>query len=345
MRNKGMTFCTFVLVVGLVVGLTLATPASAKKINWRLQCAYAAADIEYIVLKPFLAKFHERAKGRMEIKTFTGGTIVPEDQQLTACGKGVIEISHASGGYWRGMIPVGDVEFGLPYLYSGDLEKVTNLIYKYKDGAIIKTLREAYAKFGVYHLGVHTVGPTYFLMSTKPIRSIADYKGKKIRISGSYMDMVKLLGASPTWLPGGEIYMALKLGTIDAAGWSAEAIRGYKWYEVAKYLILPTMNDHIFSQFLINTKAWKALPDDLKKIFEDTYHEVYIPTLYGEYMKEWDLVYAEQEKMGLEICRLPDADVAKIKKIAVDTIWKKAAAKDAYSAKVLQLIKDYYGIK
>lgn len=317
----------------------------AETFTWRLQCAYGEADIEYIALEPWVEAIKERTNGRLIINTFPGGTIVPEDQQLEAVARGAIDVSHAMGGYWRGTVPVGDIDLGLPGQYPGfrSLDLVMNMLYEFEDGRLSEIFREAYREqAGVYYLGSHSYHGYPVIISTVPIQSIDDLRGLIIRVTGAYADLFEELGASTTFVPGGEMYTELQLGTIDAATWSIEGFLGYSWYEVAPYLMSPTISDHNCSNMLINPDSWEALPDDIKAIVEETYHEVFMPTLFQIYEDEWDRVVEKQEELGYEIVQIPEETIEEIKTIAREKIWPKIANKDEYTRQAMDLIERWY---
>jgi TRAP-type mannitol/chloroaromatic compound transport system substrate-binding protein len=318
-----------------------STPAPGEEITWRHQCAYGQEDVEYQTLEPFFNALSVATNGKFTIKPFPGETIVPSEELLSATAEGVVEVCHASGGYWEGIVDIGSIESGLPAAYRGTLDEWLDLVYGTQ---LIEIYREAYAEQGVFLLGEHSVGGYPEVCSRVPIRRLSDYEGLKIRAWGGFADVFDAAGASVTWLPGAEIYMALKLGTIDAATWSAEGLIGYKWYEAAPYLIMPTMVDHLCSHLAINMQAWEALPDEYKDIYEGLYHEVYIPQLIANYDVEWKKIWDLEEALGYEVIYLPDESVEEIQRLAVEVVWTKEAAKSARCKQVIDTIKTYYGI-
>jgi TRAP-type mannitol/chloroaromatic compound transport system substrate-binding protein len=111
-----------------------------------------------------------------------------------------------------------------------------------------------------------------FLHSRKPVKTMADLKGLKLRTAGAWIEMSKDLGASPVTTPGGEIYPALERGVIDATEW------GTLWenispgfYKVAKYLIIPGVHQPTAPfELCINKGVWDKLSGDDKKLIELT---------------------------------------------------------------------------
>lgn len=355
MKKKGLlalVVSSVLVLVLAVLSLTVAcapgpttpspgTPAPGEVISWRHQCAYGQEDVEYQTLTPFYSALSVATGGKFTITTFPGESIIPTEELLSAVAQGVVEIGHASGGYWEGIVDVGSIESGLPAAYRGPLDEWLDLVYNTE---LINLYREAYAEQGVFLIGEHSVGGYPCVISGVPIRKLSDYDGVVIRSWGGPADVFAAAGAAVTFVPGAEIYMALKLGTIDAACWSAEGLIGYKWYEVAHYFIMPPMMDHLCSHLFVNMEAWEELPDEYKEIYEGLYHEVYIPQLIANYDVEWKKVYDFEEVLGYEIIDLPDEDVKEIQRIAMEVVWVKEAAKSARNQKCLDIIKAYYGI-
>jgi TRAP-type mannitol/chloroaromatic compound transport system substrate-binding protein len=325
---------------------TPTTPAAGEKIAWRHQCAYTADDMEYIALTNLYTAVSVATGGKFVVETFPAETVVPTDELLSAVAEGVVEVGHAAGGYWKGIVPVANIEQGLPAQYTGTLEQWHELQYDYApNGRTLEDIyREAYAKVGVFHFGGHSYDGYPCVFSTVPIRTLSDYQGIIVRVSGAPGDVFAALGASVTWLPGAELYMALKLGTIDVACWSVEGMIGYKWFEIAHYVILPPMSTHSTSQFLINPDAWDKLPTEYQEIYETAYHEIYIPQLYALYQNEWNKLSQMAEPLGYELITLPDADVKEMTRVAMEVVWPAEEAKAPECKEATDIIKSYYGM-
>jgi TRAP-type C4-dicarboxylate transport system substrate-binding protein len=303
------------LLTALVLTLTFARDQGhAQTFKWRAQSAFARGDFSADLLPSFAEEVKEKSHGRLVISTFYAGDLVPTEDTLKAASRGMIEIAQSCGALWQGVEPILGMEAGVPFGYKGTLKEIEALIEK---TGLYAQFEEAYARQNCHLLGIHTYGPYPALVSNKPIRKVEDFKGLKVRAILSVADLLKHLGASPGYIPGGEIYMALKLGTFDAATYSIDAIRGFKWYEVMKYLILPYWIDYYFGDIVVNKEAWKQLPQDLQEILKE----------------------------GYEVITLPDADVEKIRRVAIEKIWPDVAKRGPENAKAIEAIKKYLGIQ
>jgi len=103
------TFAVFLMVV------CLTTPADAKVYRWKIQSGYPHGDLSFELLKDFVAAAEKGSNGQLKISVFADPEIVPLEQLFDATKKGTLDMLHAAGAFWGGIIPVGEIEFGIPY--------------------------------------------------------------------------------------------------------------------------------------------------------------------------------------------------------------------------------------
>jgi TRAP-type C4-dicarboxylate transport system substrate-binding protein len=295
------------------------------------------------LLKDFAESASKRSNGQIKISVFADPELVPAEQLFEATQKGTLDMLHAVAAMWAGVVPVGEVEFGLPYAYNipGDKDIVESgaMVRKFfLETGFADLLREEYGKQGLYWLDMHSYGKI-FTLSTKPIISCEDMQGKKFRVEGSWAKYYDMLGARGTYISGMEAYMGLKLGTIDASQWDVSAITGLNWHEVAPYWLIGGQNDVVPGNILVNKKAWDGLSEDLKKALADAAEDYYHKLLqvYVEEMKKVDdLVKAGKVKLS----RLDDACERKHAEAAYK-LWDEIGSRDAAAAQGIQMIKEW----
>ncbi len=331
----------FLTISAFLVTIFAAGLCSAKTYRWRAQSAFSRGDFSAELLPEFAAEVKKLSNGRLLIQTLFAGDLVPSDDTFKATSQGIIEMSQTCGVLWSGEEPILGLEFGLPFGFKGSLEDVENLI---KETGLYKLWAKAYDRKNVHLLGIHTYGPYPAIASNKPVRSLNDFKGLKVRAILEIADLMKELGASPVYVPGGEIYMSLKLGVFDAATYSIDAIRGFKLNEVIKYYILPYWSDWYFGDVIINNDAWNELPDDLKQVLVKAMAK-YGKLVEKAYVDELKIIINQADKLGYEVIKLPKEDVAKIRQIAIDKIWPAYAKKCPDCAVAIEAIKKYHGVK
>lgn len=172
---------------------------------------------------------------------------------------------------------------------------------------------------GVKLLGVFTHGPGQMYNTKRPINSMADLRGMKIRTGGGIAEaMATLLGASPFVKPAPESYELLKSGVADGTFFPAESVITFKLETVVKHatLIPGGFYNSAFS-FFMNQNAW----DKISKRDQDI-----IETLSGEYIarragKSWD----NADRLGNEILRKSGVSIIEASPVLINEIQAAAA--------------------
>jgi TRAP-type C4-dicarboxylate transport system substrate-binding protein len=338
----GTVFFAAIFAFTLIFG-SLSSEAAEKVYRMKIQSAYPRGDLSMELLKEFAASADKRSNGRIKIQVFADPELVPGEQLFEATKKGTLTMLHAVAAMWGGIVPVGEVEFGLPYAYNlpgePDVYQAGKQIRElFMNTGLVDLLRKEYAKQGLYWLDVHSYGPL-FTLSTKKITTCNDMKGLKFRVEGSWADYYNALGARGTNISGMEAYMGLKLGTIDASQWDVSAVTGLNWHEVAPYRILGGQNDVVPGHILVNMEAWNSLPDDLKKALADA-AEQYFHDLNKIYESELKKV-AELVKAGKVINSPIDAACDQAHEQAALQLWEQIGQRDAAAAQAIGIIKDW----
>lgn len=343
-RKLTILFVLFLFCAFFTIG---SSSAGEKKYRWKLQSGYPHGDLSFELLKGFAADVKKFSDGKLTISVFADAEIVPLEQLFESTQRGVVDILHCMGAFWGGIVPVGEIEFGIPFAYTIDeadtfdakAEIIRNFYY---EKGFVDLLRQEYSKHGLHWLDMHTYGGP-FVLSTKPLNSYDDWKGVKIRDEGIYTQFHNMIGARGTYVSGGEAYMALKLGTLDAAQWDISAISGLKWNEVAPYWVKAGDNDHVIGHMLINDKSWKALPADLQEALQKAAKNYWSATVkgYGEEFKNAEDMVANG---SLKESKVSPEAIAKHKDIAYK-IWDEVAKRDEASAKAIKMIKEWRGVK
>jgi TRAP-type C4-dicarboxylate transport system substrate-binding protein len=318
-------------------------PAEGKVIKWRMASTFGPGDFSADLLPVFANAVKEKSKGRLEITTFYGDEVVPFMETWPSVEKGILDAAQTCGAFWSSTEPTLLLEAGLPFSFRGSYKDVRKIV---DDMGLTDTWRAAYARHNIELIDIHCYGPYAILCSNKPIRKLDDFKGVKIRAIMWWGDLYRMLGASTGFVPGSEVYMALKMKTYDAAVYSIDAIRGMKWQEVMDYLILPWWVDWYWGDIIVNKKTWDSLPDDLKKAVKDAAKE-YADANLKKYTEEIDIVTnpAKAKELGYEVITLPAADVDKIRDMTISQIWPEIGSISPELGPFLDKFKQYWGSK
>ena len=236
---------------------------SKEEFRWKMVMPWSKGLLFYDFAQHFADSVALASGGRLEIKLFSAGELVGAMESFDAVSKGSAEIGHDWPGYWKGknenFVSFASVPFGL------DAEGYN--IWLYERGGL-EQMQELYGRYNLMVFPCGNGGQEMGLFSNKRATKLADFKGMRLRTPGWFMDIMNSLGASVSPLPGGEVYLALERGVIDAAEFSTPAINYPMGFdEITKYVIEPGVHQpSVQTSVFINKDAWDELPDDLKWI-------------------------------------------------------------------------------
>jgi len=340
MKNKqlvslllGMFYVVFTTLIFTTVYSGTAE-AGSKVFRWRAQHFLPSQMEGYKEFVRWCDKVKKASDGRLVIKPFPPGAAVPGAEQWEAVRKGVIEMGLSYGAYWVGKTPVAGFSVGVPFT----LRDIQDQYVLYQRLGLEDLVRSNYAKQNIYFLR-HLPCLDTVMSSKKPITSVADLKGLKVRATGLIGEMLAAAGATVTYFPGPEIYGALEKGIIDAAVYGPIATQ-YElgFHEVTKYIAMPPMASE-GDEAIINMDAWNKLPDDLKILLELSIAE-HGERLAAIYRHESEKALEAFAKKGVKVSVMPESERLKLTALG----WKvvdKYAAKDPDFAKGAEVLKNY----
>lgn len=331
MKAKRLMQALWMVPLLMVLVVPSLSQAADDVIKWRMQVLWDSGTLPFKIEEQFAARVKELTGGRLEIKIFPPGSLVPTAEMLDALQAGLIDMMKQYEGYYIGKMPEVAFTSSLPCGFSDTWQFET---WFWQLGGV-DILREAYAKQGCYY-----IAPTIYgqepIHSKFPIRSLADLEGKKGRFVGLAGPVMQKLGASVTPLPTAEVYSALEKGVIDFAdrgGLAANYDAGL--YEVADYIILPGFHQPTTATcYVANMGAWKKLPADIQAIVETAAREASAELFQLHLVKGQEALGKFKEK-GCEVIYLPEDEVKKARQTAI-TVWEEYAAKNDTARKVYE---------
>ncbi|MGQ9507948.1 MAG: TRAP transporter substrate-binding protein [Thermodesulfobacteriota bacterium] len=322
----------------LVISLTFVSMAQAQ-IKWRMATGRT----------PALTPFHEgdvrfaemvnkMSGGRLTITVHPAGELMPAFEVFDAARKGTIEAAAAWSTYWTGKNTAFDLFCSVGFMMTAP--DYINWLY---EGGGLKLGQELYGKYGLMYFPMFITGPESGFRTNKPVRTLADFKGLKLRTGVlQTIWVMEQIGAKPVRIPGGEIYMALKLGTIDGAEFGAPSTDwGLKFQEITKYWVTPAGWHQVgcVSDFMINMDAWNKLSPDLKAIIENAA----MANMAWSYAKSnWDASAAVEnfKKAGIQESRLDQASQEKLEELCIKYMELEASKNPDY-AKIAKSMVEY----
>ena len=329
------------LVAGGAMALSVAAsmlPSMAQaadaEYNWRFSNLYGRGTAFGELYENLAKNIEQLSGGKIDVQVLYSGEGVGTEGLLGAVKSGLITMGAPFQSMHAGELPAGIVEIGLPG-GTADTDKLNDLFH---NQGWDKILTQAYGSQGMVWLEPYIQPPVY-IITKKPINSIEDFKGMKIRAPGAYGKFLRNLGASPVSLAWSEIYTSLATGVIDGSiGSNMIDHRDGNHVEVAKYMYrLPLAGAQVLP-IVVNRNAWKKLPEDLQAAVRKA-TEMHAKEQL-EMSKKWESeALTEMQAKGLQWSPEPnDADKAAWKK-AGEGLFDEYAAQDKYSKQLIEILK------
>jgi len=211
----------------------------------------------------FMAQIvEERSGGRHRLHVFHSRQLGEEKETIEQTRIGAIDLNRTNVAPLGSLVPVANV-LSLPFLFRS-FEHLHSVL----DQAVGQEILAQFQRHGFVGLTFYDSGARSMYNSVRPVRSLADMKGLRIRVQQSSLmsDMIKALGAEPVELPYGQVSTGLSTRLIDGAenNWPSYVTTGH--YRLAPYY---TLTEHTMSPevLVMSLPAWESLSDEDKAIF------------------------------------------------------------------------------
>ena len=213
----------------------------------------------------FARRVNEASGGRLRIKVFGAGEIVPAFEVFDAVSRGVAEAGHGASYYWKGKIPASVFYTAVPF---GMTAQEANGWLHYGGG--LELWRELYAPFGVIPFAGGSTGVQMAGWFNIRLNDRTDLDGLKMRIPGLAGEVFDAAGGSAVRIAGGEVYTSMQTGVIDAVEWVGPYNdRTLGLMEVGEYYYYPGWHEPgAMLETIVNADALAALPADLQAIVQ-----------------------------------------------------------------------------
>jgi len=272
----------------------------------------------------FVKNVDAASKGGIKI-TVSGPETVPAFEQLQPLASGAFHFLYTHGAYHFGTTPMLAVVESL----GGD-------VASRRASGVFDEIDKHYQKLGVKIIAFPmTPDGAYHIILRQPIGPSGDLAGRKVRGTPSYHGVFRLLNASPVGLPPAEIYTSLDKGVVEGTSWPVLGALGYRWYEVAKYMMRPAFGFSV-QPILINLNLWNRLGEAERRLLLDEGRKV-----EESWFKEAGRLAEEEEKAllgkGMSITQMGAAQRAKLRQAWGDGLWDASLANEKNRKDVEQL--------
>lgn len=328
------------LALTAILALT-AAPAVAD--NWTMTSTWPSS-LELIEIDKHWVELANSLidDDKLSIEFYEGGALVPAGEVFGAVESGTIQAGGDWPGYWAGR----DAAFS-PLSTTASLFNAVDYVNWIQEWGGAELYNEVYGKYGMVYLpyGV-TNNESGFRTVSKPIKTIADLNGLRLRLSGLEQGkLLEKLGGNQVSMAGGEIYQSLERGVIDGAEFSTPNVdysAGFQ--QVTKHWSTPGwhQSSSVFG-VMINKSAWDALDEETQARLKTAAEATMLWSLSFTEKRATE-AFAKFKEAGTEINRLDDEALAQIQKMANETIVE-VACENPLSAKVytsqLSYLQDY----
>jgi TRAP-type mannitol/chloroaromatic compound transport system substrate-binding protein len=316
----------------VAVALSASNAYAQKRVKWKMQSAFGST-LPHLGTSGvrFENDIKRLSDNKLQIKFFEPGALVPALECFDAAAKGSVESCWTTPGYHTGKLGAG-VSFLTAVPFGPQIGEF--LAWKWHGGG--NAIRdEKYAEFGLMAFDMFCIGPETSGWFKKPVNSLDELKGMKMRFFGLGARVMQKMGVSTQLLAGADIYPALEKGVIDATEFSMPDIdQNLGFYQIAKNNYYPGWHQQVScSELLMNRDAFNKLSDQYKAMIEIATKAQVIETYADTEAKNPAAMNNMLSKYGVTNRRWDDATLAKFEQ-AWREVVKEESAKDPFFKKL-----------
>lgn len=291
--------CSLVFIL-LFLG---STYASAEVVKLKFANFFPPMHRNSVLMGEYCKELNKKLAGKVEITYYTGGTLLTAPKIAGGVSSGIADIGLSNCAYSRGRFPVTEImELPLGFPSSWVATNVAIDVYnKFKP-----------KEWDSYHVLMFSTAPPNVLQTRdRPVTSLEQMRGLKIRGAGRIADTVKAIGGTPMPLEMADLYDALRRGVIDGNMGPAEQLKGWKVGEVQKYITGSWKIGSVFAFYVVmNKNKWNRLSPDVQKVITD-----YSKEFNQRWGVEWNQIDIEGidffKKQGGKVVEITDAESIK----------------------------------
>jgi len=268
----------------LVVLFAFSTYCAADVIKLKFANYFPPVHMNSVMMGKYCEELNKKLAGKVEVTQYTGSTLLSADKMAAGVATGIADMGLSNLSYTRGRFPVMEImELPLGFPSPWIASHVTNDFYnkfKPKDFDNYQVLMLSNSPVNV----IQTVG--------KPVKTLEDVKGLKLRGTGRLGDIVKALGGTPIPVSTPELYDSMKRGVVEGALLPLETMKGFKTGELIKYTTESWKIGSTYCFYVVmNKNKWNSLPADVKKA---------ILEFSKEFNERWDVEWNKIDIEGKE---------------------------------------------
>lgn len=229
-------------------------PAAAQTVTLRSADIHPDGYPTVEAVKYFGELVEKGTSGRIKVQVFHSAQLGQEKETIEQARFGVIDLNRINMGPFNNIVAETLIP-SLPFIFRD-----TAHMRKVMDGPIGEQILKSFESQGLVGLAFYDSGARSFYNSKRPIKTLADMKGMKVRViqSDLFLDLVNALGANATPMPPGEVYSALQTGVVDGAENNWPSYDSFRHFEVAKFY---SITEHSLSPevFVMSKRSFDKL--------------------------------------------------------------------------------------
>ncbi|MBR9866042.1 MAG: ABC transporter substrate-binding protein [Oceanospirillales bacterium] len=337
---KSIAFTTAAIAGGAMIASPQLMAAGQ---TWKIQSTWDAGTVGYSMFEEWCQGIEEKTGGELTFKAFPAKSVAADNNALfDSVRSGVLQGMNPFTLYWSGKIPAS--VFLSSYPAGPDQPAQWDTMF-YSLGMLEKT-REIYKKLGLFYVGPiqHDAN---IIHSKKPVNSLDDLNGMKIRLPGGMVaEVFQKFGVSSVSLPGSDIFPALEKGTIDAADYVGPAVNYELGFSQVTDNILfgPPGVMSVYQpvdlmDLTVNLRSWNKLTPKVQQIVEDevrNYSQRHYQTIQKRNIEAMEKFKAD----GSKVSRLSQEDMVRFRKAAIP-VWYKWANKNQDAREIFDIQLKY----
>jgi TRAP-type C4-dicarboxylate transport system substrate-binding protein len=279
----GRKVALLVFVVSFLF-LMVSSPYAAEVTKLKFANYFPPTHMNSVMMGKYCEELNKKLAGKVELTQYTGSTLLSAPKMAAGVAGGIADIGLSNLSYTRGRFAVMEImelPHGFPSAWiAGHVANDFYSKYQPKD-------------FDGYQVLMLSTSPINVIQTlNKPVKTLEDVKGLKLRGTGRLGDIVKALGATPIPIETPDLYDGLKRGVIEGAYLPLETMKGFKTGELIKYVTASWRVGSAYCFYvLMNKQKWSSLPADVQKVMAD---------FSKEFIERWTLEWNNIDIEGRE---------------------------------------------
>ena len=293
-------------------------------------------------LRWWAEQLEKRSNGQIQIKMYWIDELCGAKEMMMAVKSRLADVVAHTPAYTPGETPIWNAVY-LPFLAPSRVDHMSVVYNRLAKES--KPFMDEINKFNCVYIACYNSEGYASFIGKKPVRSVDDFKGVRVRVMPDQGVILKKFGAVPMTTSVTEMYSALDQGIVDLVAHSRLSLHAYKLDELSKYLIQGMDMGAMGMTYLVNKAAWNELPDELKKVVSDLMDDY--PAYLWDYENRGKWVEEFHEvirRRGIEVIDFPKAEREKIKTKA-EEVWETYAKRTGDYENAKRAIADYIRIR